>query len=205
MKRLLILTGILLTAFIAGRAQGDELNRLADIVKSLRSGGETAYNRAIKDLGGDKLWTPMDELGTDKTAECRVTDRVPGFRLNAVMTNAENAQRYQTTTGNHLNGADTRFNYSLYEKTLKAGKTVSYTLNGRQGDQTFLLIPYKTDKVGLQAEGRSGSENFKAVRLNDGTIKLTGKVAKGNPVRLTVSNTGNENLSYVVINYNARN
>lgn len=203
MRKILILLALILATAI-GRAQSDELNRLTDLVLSLRGGGEKAYNQAIRTLGGDALWTPMDELAVNRTAECRVSDRVPGFRLNSVLTNAENAQRYQTTTGNHLNGADSRFNYSLFEKTLKAGASATYTLNERWGAQTFIFIPFDSKAKGLIPAVSCGGNAFESTSLGGGVIKLTGTARKGEPLTVSVSNSGKENLSYVIINYNSR-
>lgn len=203
MVRLLITLAVLLAA-IPSRAQNEELNRLTDIVMQLKAGGETNYNAAVKALGADRLWTPMDELGRVAEAECRAADRVPGFRLNSALTNAENAQRYQTTTGNHLNGADSRFNYSLYEKTLKAGKSVRYTLPERWGEQVLIIVPYRDGDGNLAVSATCGGKEFATTPLGKGAVKLSGNAVKGQPLEIKVTNTGSENLSYVIINYNSR-
>lgn len=199
MKKTLILILLCLISFCSF-AQNDELNRLTDIVKSLQAGGESAYKAAIATLAKDKRWTPMDELGIDRNVECKASERVPGFRLNAVLTNAENAERYQTTTGNHLNGADSRYNYSLFEKTLKAGKTATFSLSERWGEQTIIVIPYQgaDAKISVTATGLSSSA------IGNGIVRLTGNVKKGSPLRLNVTNGSTQNISYVIINYNSR-
>lgn len=202
-KRIAIIFGILLLGFSAS-AQNDELNRLTDLVVAMRKGGEKAYNKTVSTLANDKSWTPMDELGRDNSAECRVADKVPGFRLNSALTNAENATRYETSTGNHLNGADSRYNYSLYEKTLKAGKSATYTLNQRWGEQEFVFIPFDASCSDLKASITSGNSTFRASSLGNGMIKLTGRAVKGQPLKLKVSNIGPNNISYVIINYNSR-
>lgn len=203
MKRIYICLYFII-ASVTAVAQTDELNRLLDIVQSLRSGGEKSYNAAIKSLAADKLWTPMDELGRNNDAECRIADNVPGFRLNSVMTNAENKQRYQTTTGNHLNGSDSRFDYSLYEKTIRSGKTATYRLNKRKGAQTFLFVPYDGKGAGLKIGVKCGANNFTGTTLGNGVVKFTGIATEGNPVDVTVTNQGGKNASYVIINYNSR-
>ena len=184
-------------------AQTDELNRLTDIVKSLQTGDEKSYNEAVAKLATDKLWTPMDELSVDRDVECRASERVPGFRLNSALTNAESKERYQTSTGNHLNGADIRYNYSLFEKTLKKDKTVSYILPQRWGEQVIIIIPFKTQSK-IEASAKVGDNAFINSPMNNGCIKLTGSVDKGQPLNLTISNKSGENISYVIINYNSR-
>lgn len=195
---------VLLTAFIFSFAQNSELNRLTDIVRSLRTGGKDAYTAAITELSTDRSWTPMDELGIDRSAECKVSDRVPGFRLNSVLNNAENAQRYQTTTGNHLNGADSRYSYSLFEKTLKAGKSATFSLDGRWGEQIFVIMPYQGEKAKLKVSVSSGDTTFTGTDIGNGDIRLSGNAVKGSPVRIEISNGSTENISYVIINYNSR-
>lgn len=200
MRKLLIAIIFTALAFYAN-AQDTELNKLTDIVKSLKTGGEKAYKSAITTLASDRLWTPMDELATNRDAECRVSERTPGFKLNSILTNAENAQRYQTTTGNHLNGADSRFSYSLFEKTLKAGKSASYSLRERWGEQTLIIIPYSGK---ITATAISGTNQFAVSPMGEGAIKLTGNAIKGTPLEINVKNDGPENISYVIINYNSR-
>lgn len=197
---------ILFTLFNIGNfvSNADELTDLVNIVKSMKSGGEKAYNNAVTKLAADKLWTPMDELQTCYDVECKASERVPGFKLNSALTNAENAQRYQTTTGNHLNGADSRYNYSLFEKTLKAGMSVKYSLSQRWGEQVFVFIPYTGTKAKLNISVSSDKRSFSKSDMGNGMIRLTGKVDKGNPVEINVSNEGKENVSYVIINYNSR-
>lgn len=203
MKRI-ISTFILISSLFISFAQDAELNKLTDIVKSLQSGGEKAYNAAIQQLAADKNWTPMDEVGFDRNIECKASERVPGFKLNSVLTNAENKERYQTTTGNHINGADSRFNYSLFEKTLKPGKTAIFSLPERWGEQTIIILPYQGAKAKISASAHSGSNSFTTTSMSDGSIKLIGIAVKGQPLSLKVTNGSDGNISYVILNHNSR-
>lgn len=200
-KYILIL--LLAASVFSLKAQNDELNKLTDIVKSLQTDGEKAYKAAITTLAADKLWTPMDELGINRNVECRASERVPGFRLNSALTNAENKERYQTTSGNHLNGADSRYNYSLFEKTLKEGKSVSFSLPQRWGEQVIIIIPFNPQsKISAKASG--GDKDFIVAPSGNGSLKLTGTVVKGQSLNLSVTNESGENISYVILNYNSR-
>lgn len=200
----IITTFTLLLSVLVTFAQDAELNNLTDIVKSLQSGGEKAYNAAIQKLAADKNWTPMDEVGFDRNVECKASERVPGFKLNSVLTNAENKERYQTSIGNHINGADSRFNYSLFEKTLKPGKTASFTLPERWGEQTIIILPYQGAKAKISAAASSGPNTFTASSMGDGGIKLSGTAIKGRSLSLKVTNGSDDNISYVILNYNSR-
>lgn len=202
MKKYILLL-LLAASVFSLKAQNDELNKLTDIVKSLQTDGEKAYKAAITTLAADKLWTPMDELGINRNVECRASERVPGFRLNSALTNAENKERYQTTSGNHLNGADSRYNYSLFEKTLKEGKSVSFSLPQRWGEQVIIIIPFNPQsKISAKASG--GDKDFIVAPSGNGSLKLTGTVVKGQSLNLSVTNESGENISYVILNYNSR-
>lgn len=203
MKRYLLTLLFIAVCVSSVEAQNDELNKLADIVKSMQTGGEKAYKDAITALASDKLWTPMDELAIDRDVECKASDRVPGFRLNSVLTHAENKERYQTTTGNHLNGADIRYNYSLFEKTLKSGKTASFSLQGRWGKQVIIIIPFNV-RAKITAKASGGDTDFTVTPSGNGSLRLTGSVLKGQPLNLTVTNDCAEHISYVILNYNSR-
>ena len=203
MRKLLLLSMIVAICAVTARAQNEELNRLTDIVKSLRTGGEKAYNEAIAKLSADKYWTPMDELGTDYTVECKTSDRVPGFRLKSIINHVENEDMYQSSTGDFLNGADARYNYSLFEKTLKNNCTASFSLPQRWGEQIIVIIPFKVQSK-IEATANGGVENFLSTQMGNGCVKLTGSVDKGKPLKLTVANKSGENISYVIINYNSR-
>lgn len=199
-----IITLFILLGALSVSAQDAELNKLTDIVKSLQSGGEKAYKAAVEKLATDKNWTPMDEIGFDRNIECKASERVPGFKLNSVLTNAENKERYQTTTGNHINGADSRFNYSLFEKTLRPGKTAVFSLPERWGQQTIIILPYQGEKAKITAEASSGTNTFTVSPIGNGAIKLTGNAIKGQPLSLKVSNGSEGNISYVILNHNSR-
>lgn len=205
MKKLIILTIILLSVVGARAAVLDpEMQKLQSVVANLRKGGEKAFRNAVSKLSSDRLWTPMDELSIDRNAECRISDGVAGFRLNAVMTNAENSERYQTTTGLYLNGADVRYNYSLVEKTIKAKKAVTYILPGRWGFQTFIVMPYGGEKARLKVSAGNIRQKFSVSELPDGEVCITGNAQKDESLFLTVENNSDEPVSYVIINHNTR-
>lgn len=161
MKKLIILTIILLFAAPVHGADADpEMQKLQSVVAYLRKGGEKAFRNAVSKLSSDKLWTPMDELRINRNAECRISDGVAGFRLNAVMTNAENAERYQTTTGLYLNGADMRYNYSLVEKTIKAKNPSPIICRGAGVFRHSSSCPTEVKKRGLRFRSSMKGKNF---------------------------------------------
>ena len=203
MKNFIAIFIMVLTGVLPGNAQDAELNKLVDIVKSLRSGGEKARNEAVSLLASDEAWTPMDEA-FDRKTECRVSEVKGRFKLNPVLTDAEyEGRKYQHSSGNHLNGADNRYNYSLYEKTIKASAASTFHLRGRWGEQTFIILPYDGASSGITAEV-TGNDSFKSVRNSDGSIKLTGIATKDELLTIRITNASGSNASYVILNHNSR-
>lgn len=199
MRNILFAISLILMPFVSV-AQDAELNRLVDIVTSLKSGGVSAFDKAVKSLAGDDLWTQLDEA-VDRKAECPVSDVKERFGLNSALNNARSADRHQTSTGNHLNGADMRYNYSLYEKTLKAKSTATFNLAGRWGEQVVLIIPYDGAASCISATANDG---MMVSDIGDGRIRITGSVNRGEALSLKVTNGSDANVSYVIINYNSR-
>lgn len=201
MKRLIYIVLILIANFSV-YAQDNELNKLTEIVKSLKTADNASREKIVKSLANDKLWTKMDEA-KDPKAECTVGEVKTGrFGLNQILNKAENRNTGHASTGNMLNGADSRYNYSLFEKTLKANTTATFKLQGRWGEQIFVILPYNGAQQNITAAGNKGE--FKSVKDKDGTIKLTGNAKKGEPLTITVTNHSDKNISYVILNYNSR-
>lgn len=186
------------------KAQDAELTTLTTIVKSLRNGNQKKFDAAKATLANDRLWTPMNELAAlEQGVECRASEGVPGFKLNKLLAGAEQMQRFETSTGNMLNGEDERYNYSLFERAIKAGRTASYSLKGRQGEQTFIFIPYDAKaklNVSISSEGRA----FTSTPYKDGSIRFTGTVAPGKSVDIKISNADKASRSFALLNHNPR-
>ncbi len=201
---LIFLLSLCVTLPCLGQSADVELQKLVDIVKSLR-GGSAAFAEATAVLASDPAWTPMNELrAADASAECRASDKVPGFRLNKLLAASEQAQRFETSTGNMLNGEDARFNYSLFERGIKAGATAVYTLRGREGAQTFVILPYDGGSGSFAATISCGGVPFEVKEYTDGSLVFTGNVASGQPLTLSIANTSGRNISFAILNHNSR-
>ena len=182
---------------VSAQQNDKELNSLVTMVKNLRQAGvaeqKQAFNNTFQSLVADTAWTPMNELRDKNGAECPHSDKsLPRFRLNRMLSKAEQVhQGVAVATNGFMNGQDPRFNYSLYEKSVMAGKRVSYTFSGREGRQVFVVVPYKT----------SSSQ-----RLSDGTLVLecTESINTKTPLTLEISNEGSEGMAMVILNHNTR-
>ena len=188
LQRILATFAFLFALFFTASAQNAsldaELGKLVDLVKRLRTPSEAqqkkAYDAAIRPLADDTKWTPMNELRDKNGAECRPADKtVRRFRLNTLLNNAERRRNgLSASTDNFLNGQDEAYNYSLYEKSIKAGDR----------------LLWKGKSIGT------------TTRQGDGTQVLTTKerIGKDDTLTLEISNNGSSPLSLVILNHNTR-
>lgn len=189
----------------------DELQSLVAVVKMLRNSNENTFNQASKLLASDEKWTPMSELGVRQSTECLPVDRVAGFKLNRILSKVEGSRKFVYTHGDMLNGEDERYNYSLYERSVKAGQNVSYRLKGREGTQIFVLIPFHGEQSGLSGEIQLEQEDPVVFQLENETDRdvmsariVSSELTREKEVVLTIRNGSSENQSFVLINYNSR-
>lgn len=201
---ILLSTVVLICTAQDSNLRDKELLSLMDLVKTLRSGNEKAYNKAVAALRADKNWTTMNETGNLQKSECRPSDNVPGFKLNRILVNAERNRKHVSTHGDMLNGEDSRFHYSLYERSLKKGGKATYTLRGRSGVQTFILVPFLPQKGCLTA-----TINGKVYKQDqsDGTMICpvsSNMIKSDEKVTITVENKSGGPLAFAIINHNSR-
>ena len=180
MKKLVLLCLVFcaMTAFAQKVEMDKELTSLVDAVKILRTPGEGSYNKAKQLLMADTKWTPMNETGDLQPTECRPSEK-----------------------SDMLNGEDARYSYSLYERSLKKGKSATYSLKNRTGKQTIVLVPYSEKKgsLTLKVNGKKPT----VTEQEDGTLVCAFN-ATGKELSLSVSNQSGAPLSFVILNYNSR-
>lgn len=178
-----------------------ELSALVDAIKILRNPSESNYNKATKLLKSDEKWTPMNETGKVKATECKASENIPTFKLNRILTCVMKEQKRVSTTGTMLNGEDSRYNYSLYERSLKKGKSATYKLKKRYGKQTFVLVPYVKMKGSLSVfvDGKKPM----MTEQEDGTL-ICSFDSSGKEISLNVTNKSGVALSFVLLNHNSR-
>ena len=178
-----------------------ELASLVNVVKMLRAQNEATYNKALQILKSDQKWTSMNETGALQPNECQHSDKVSKFKLNGLLTKVERGRKYVTTHGDMLNGEDERYNYSLFERTVKAGKTVSFKLKGREGRQAFVIVPFANDKSVLTCSSSIG----KFVWSSEAFIaEIDMLLVKEQIITLKIKNETKENQAFVILNHNTR-
>lgn len=184
-----------------------ELSSLIDVVKMLRVSSETNFNKATELLTSDTRWTPMDETGAVRDRkECKASEKVPGFKLNRILSKVNGNRKYVSTHGDMVNGEDFRYDYSLYERAIKGKTEVKYQLKGREGKQVFVIVPFNASakiNVTIECNGKSVSGK----RNPDGSVIVSW--CKDVPSRtqtfiLSIRNNDSSSQSFVIINHNTR-
>lgn len=210
MKRLSLVI-LLLIPFLSINAQmkmDGEMQSLIESVCELRGANQQTYNNVRERFMADNAWTPMNETGNLKDGECRPYDNVAGFKLNRMLTLVAGDRKYVSVHGDMLNGEDTRFNYSLYERSVHAGATVDYVLKGRKGCQWFVIVTYDTVPGVLSATVKlPGGEPQVFENRGDGVLAVYIDSPDLVPVNeITISVTGrNKDQSFVILNHNMGN
>jgi len=209
MKKIFLSFAALALAFSAqAQTMDEELSSLVSVVKMLRDGSSASYSKVADYLKKDSKWTPMNETGTVKAQECRPSEISKRFKLNRILSQVDEGRKFVATHGDMLNGEDERYNYSLYERSVKATATVEYTLKGREGRQTFVIVPYLASGSGLSAEitlANGKTEKFQSGA--DGILiyeSSTASLAREDVIRISVANASGANQAFVLLNHNTR-
>lgn len=179
----------------------NELASLVEIVKILRVPSQANFSKVKQLLKADEKWTPMNETGKLQVTECKPSEKTPSFRLNRLLTSIANEKKRVITTGTMLNGEDSRYNYSLYERSLKKGKSATYKLRNRSGKQTLVIVPFIKMKGSLTilVDGKKPS----ITEDQDGTVVCTFNSSE-KEISFTVTNNSGAALSFVLLNHNSR-
>lgn len=206
MKRRIFIMLMLALSIMGVRAQtiaDGELSSLVSMVRMLRTKNLTTFNKAVNQLAKDRLWVEMDEISIQSPVLCNV-GKDEMFRIISIMHTAGEKRQQVSTPGNFLSGESDCYNYSLYEKALKAGKSVTFHLKKRMGRQTFVIVPFKGKAAKMSASVSIGG---KTEMGTDGTIVITcdGKsLTDGSVIDVTITNGSNANQSFVLLNHNTR-
>ena len=189
-----------------------ETAKLRDAVLLLRSNSRKNWDKAQNVLSSRiNAITLMDEL-KDASNDCvLVGSQVQSLGVNRMINELKRGRRVQNTGKDLLDGADPRFKYSIYEKGVKKGRTATYTMTGRSGEQVFLIVPYKSTQ-NYSVTLRIGESRLVQPLQKDKDGITYFHISKSDGPRqqeklyLRISNKEqSENASFVVINHNYRN
>lgn len=199
----LILSFVPVVTYAQGFGPGDipdEMTALVTDCIDLRLPQNQAKVRRVMDR--DMMWTLMDELAIDRQGECTTNDMVDMFGLNDLGYGILKRHGGISNAGGRFrDGRDPRYKYSLIEITVKKGATVSYRIEGREGEQILAVVPYDAEAV--YRVSIPGAEAF----TDDGVryVQLRRGLKKTDSFDVSISNLSDRNMAFVIINYNSRN
>ncbi len=165
-------------------------------------GNEEAVSKGFED---DHSWTMLDEIDMDKD-ECTIHDQVNELGVNMICSPILlERQGVVNTGGVFVSGEDPRYNYSLIELTAKVGTSLEYDIEKRQGTQTFAVIPNEAGTIFSVKLEENGIEIANPV-YEDGIcyIRSLKKMSPDDIFRIIIVNESGRNMSFVLINHNAR-
>jgi len=208
MKRfcLIVLLVWVTSPLLAQSSMDGELQSLVSTVLTLRHADGKAYDVARQHLMLDSKWTPMDETGPFlRGIECLPSEPVPRFRLNAILNEvARKRTPVSVRAESMLNGEDPRYDYSLFERSVREGCSATYELRKRSGRQWFVVIPHSGPDSVTASLSIDGGEPRALVPQSDGFLVLFVE----EPIRmdqiLTLTVCGIRSDSFVIINHNMR-
>ena len=188
--------------------------KLVDAVLTLRNNTQQSWDAAQYELSTLlRVFTMMDEL-QDVNNDCALINKnVKSFGLNRMIKNLKGSKNVVQNTGKGLlDGSDSRFNYSIYEKGIKKGCTATYSnLTGRHGMQVFIVIPYSANQPYKTELHLYEGEIYEPVHKDDNGITYyfidtENGPSEGDSLILKIENMDTENnRSFVIINHNYRN
>ena len=215
MKNILTIIILMLT-ISAAEAQiqkESHVNKLYEYVNILRKNPEK-YNEVKKMMSNDSQWTMMSEFTyncIDESVLCTWKDDFEYCALKDICYQIETARGTITNNASDLfcNGNDPNYSYSIDEIILKADKQMQSSLSYREGRQHFLIIPYdytsSTRKSGLSVTIKYLGNNIPAQKTERGFEFVIDKVhSPDDVIDISITNTSNQNLSFIFINHNSR-
>ena len=201
---ILFLNILMLTSAIAQQVTDKELQKLMSTVGSMRHANQTTWKADSTLLSRDSLWTALDEAEHHQYEYWPIGNDY--FKLNKIHVD-NSGHNKKMLPGEMLNGNDEHYNYSITERGIKAGRTVSYELTHRVGRQTFVIMPYRKGSTDLEVKMfRNGRNIGRPTRDADGNIivNIAENIQDDDVLRIDITNQGTKNMPVVIINHNTR-
>lgn len=196
----LLLAGLL--SSMGCQAQDTYLKELVAGVKELRKATKETRNKAVLNLSatGKPKITLMDELKKHEN-EYRGKDSNT-FMMNQIVTYVYSRQNtVMVSKGDFFNSTETDIYYSVIEKKVKKGLSVTYSITGHAGNQEFMFVPFHSNAKYEVYVSATHIEPKKGISKNDGIQYVNlGKVTKQDSITFTIKSSANE--SFVILNYN---
>ena len=169
-----------------------------DYIRLFRQFKDGQQSGVVDMLKEDERWTLMDELGTSPAEDTE--DKAIG--INDAAYNAY-ADRYgiSYSNGRFLDGRDETYDICFIEKTIRSMQMATYSLDGRQGQQLFIIVPMEGEGDMLEVSLYTDDERF-AARYDGSMYKIhvRKKLSSEEQLRLCIQNNGMGTVSYVIVN-----
>lgn len=169
--------------------------RWTDIVERLSSPGEP-------------LVVLLDNLEpSDPAAEYhRAEAATDPFHINGAVERSFDTRRgVVTSKGEFYNSLMPGVNYSMIEKTLAPGATLTYKLVGHKGNQRFVIIPYESSRkvldFGIAVNGEE--RRLEQDRTNICRIEIPALTAT-DIITISATNSDSAPQAFVIINNNTK-
>lgn len=180
------------------------LHKMTEDVKTIRKkkASKDILNKTVLNWSANGMpkITLMDEIKRDD-GEYRGKD-VYKFKMNQLVYHVHDRQNTKMVSkGDYFNSNEKNVFYSVIEKTVKRGQTVTYRITGHAGKQEFVFIAFNP-KSQLTAR----VNNVPAKYLEDGVWAIAlDKVKAGDTITLSVSldaKNAAQYESFVILNHN---
>ena len=201
---ILIINMVLVANALAQQVTDKELQKLMVTVGSMRHANPTAWEAAKTTLTSDSLWTALDEAEKHQYEYWPMGNDY--FKLNKIHVD-DSGHNKKMLPGEMLNGNDERYNYSMTERGVKAGCTVSYQLTHRVGRQTFVVMPYRKGSTDVEVKvTRNGKAIGRSSRDADGNVivNIAENLQDDDQLCIEITNHSAKNMPVVIINHNTR-
>ena len=178
------------------------LAKMTEDVKTIRKkkASKDILNKTVLNWSsaGQPKVTLMDEIKRDED-EYRGKD-VFKFKMNQVVYHVHDRQNTKMVSkGDYFNSNEQNVHYSAIEKTVKRGKTVTYTISGHAGKQEFVVVSFNP-----KSQLKVTVNDEPAASLGDGVwVSRLGRV-KG-PITISITLDGKDSAQYesfVILNHN---
>ena len=205
-KATIIIFGLFLCSM--GYAQEDAyLITLCDGIKKIRTDNATEkiLTQTVKEWSetNKPKITLMDEIKGDSANEYRGKG-AHKFKMNQLVVNVYGNQNVgMKSKGDFINSTEADILYSAIEKTVKRGRTVTYSLTEHSGKQEFYFVSFnpKTEYI-AKVNGKEATKKGDGIQYID-----LGKIKKGDTIVFSIS-YGQINKaafeSFAIINYNSQ-
>ncbi len=216
--RMLILLLPMLCFALGTRAQGILDPRqeavtlqLINASLTLRHNDQTSWDKAAQQLKQRlNQFNLMDEL-QDETNDKRLSGAgIQSFGLNRLIADLKQKQQQnravQNTGKGLLDGTDSRFSYTLYEKGIRKGATATYTLPKRVGKQVIVVIPHDANQAYAARIYKNGIAVQPAGKDRNGityfVLDADKALKRGDVLKLQIQNQDpDRHAAFVIINH----